>query len=55
MNMDINEKLDKIIGLLEVVIERQQEQDERAQELREAVADLGLPGSSYSIFTPEED
>lgn len=53
--MDINEKLDKIIGLLEVVIERQQESEEQVAELREAVSERGLPGSGYNIFTPEED
>jgi len=52
--MDINEKLDKIIGLLEVVVERQQEQDEQFDEVREAIANLGLPGPGYSTFDVEE-
>ena len=52
--MDINEKLDKIIGMLEVVIEKQQELEEGQAELQEAIANLSLPGPGYSIFTPEE-
>lgn len=52
--MDTNAKLDKIIGLLEVVIEKQQEHDEQFDEVKEAVANLGLPGTGYSIFDSEE-
>jgi hypothetical protein len=52
---DTNAKLDKIIGMLETVIERQQEQEEQTAELREALAERGLPGSGFSTFEVEED
>lgn len=53
--MDINEKLDKIIDLLEQLIENQQVVEERDAELLEAVHDLGLPGSGFSTERyPEE-
>ena len=48
-------KLDKIITMLDAIIEKQQEQDEQSAELREAVADLGLPGSGYSVYQSEEE
>lgn len=52
--MDINEKLDIITGMLEEVLARQQEQEDRDAELREAITDLGLPGTGFSTFTPED-
>lgn len=53
--MDFNEKLDKIDAKLDMIIERQQELEETVQDLREAIAERGLPGSGYSTFELEED
>lgn len=51
---DTNEKLDKVIALLELIIVQHGEFEEQLAEVKESVADLGLPGSGYSIFTPED-
>lgn len=53
--MDINEKVDKIITLLGEVLERLDESDEKYEELREAVINLGSGGPGYSIFNADDD
>lgn len=53
--MDTNEKLDYIIGLLEGISERQQDAEEQLEELREAVADIGVGGSGYGIERIEDE
>lgn len=49
------EKQDKIITLLETVIEKLDEAEERDRELQESIANLNLPGSGYSIFSEDEE
>jgi hypothetical protein len=53
--MTIEQKLDKILGLLEVIVENQQATDEQLEELREAITDRSLPGSGFSTFDAPED
>ncbi len=52
--MDTDKKLDKIIALLELIIENQQGHDERFDELQEQVADRALPGSGFGIVDTED-
>jgi hypothetical protein len=52
--MDINEKLDYLTRLLEQVIEKQAEHDERFDEQDEALANISTPGGRFSVFDPEE-
>jgi hypothetical protein len=53
--MNDSQKLDRILGLLEVIVERLQETEEEITELREAVADRDLPGDGFSRFSVDEE
>jgi hypothetical protein len=52
--MDINVKLDRITQLLEQIVEKQAEHDERFDEQAEAIANVSTPGGRFSVFDPEE-
>jgi hypothetical protein len=53
--MTEREMLAKILDLLEQVVETQGEHGDQLVELKEAVSDLGLPGSGYNIYDAQED
>ena len=50
--MDINAKLDRIIELLEVLSEKQ---DEQHEEVLDAVSNLNPGGQGYRFFNGEEE
>jgi len=52
--MDTNEKLDKIIELLETEVEAREGLQDQLDELREAIANISLPGRDYDTFDIEE-
>jgi gamma-glutamylcysteine synthetase len=47
--MDVNEKLDLILEILEGMQEVQAEHTEQLNEIQESIADLGVPGTGYGI------
>jgi hypothetical protein len=57
--MDTNEKLDYAIQLLKEILDKQDEQDtfieEQFEEIREAISNLGLPGSGYGTFSLDDE
>jgi prefoldin subunit 5 len=52
---DIETKLDIILAAIRSIQGELEEVKEQIGVLEEKVTDLGLPGSGYSVFTPEEN
>jgi hypothetical protein len=60
--MDLNEKLDAVLGILKQqsaslasLDSKIEDVSEKQDQLAEAVSDLGKPGSGYSIFDPDAE
>lgn len=53
--MTIDEKLDLVIALLTDIQSRLTDVEDKQDELKDGISNLGLPGSGYSIFSTDDE